>query len=155
MKVVFVEDVPGLGRVGEVKSVADGYGRNFLIPRRLALLATAEAVNSVGARLAARARSEAQTEAELGEVAGKLDGVEIMILAQTGGKERLYGAVTAADIAAELEKATGIAVDKRKIELEDSIRQIGSYEVAIRLARDIIPRIKVTVSEEASSEGAS
>ena len=150
MKVIFLEDVPNVARAGEIKEVADGYGRNFLIPRKLALLAGSEAMNTVKAQLEMKARSQAQTEAELIELANHLDGREIVLEARAGVKDRLYGSITAADIAVELENSTGFAIDKRKIELDDSIRQVGSYEVAIRLAKDIVPKIRVTVSEKAA-----
>jgi len=148
MKVVFLQDVPSVARAGEIKEVADGYGRNFLIPRELALLATSEVINNVEAKLETMARSQAQTEAELVEMANQLDGKEVVLEARSGGKERLYGSITTADIATGLESATGFAVDKRKIEVEESIRQIGSYEVTIRLGKDIAPKIKVTVTEK-------
>ena len=150
MKVIFLEDVPNVARAGEIKEVADGYGRNFLIPRKLAVLARAESINAMKAKLEVQAHSQAQTEAELVEVANQLDGREIFLEARSGGKDRLYGSITAADIAAELENATGLAVDKRKFEIEESIRQIGSYEVNIRLAKDIVPKIKVTVTEKSA-----
>ena len=150
MKVIFLQDVPNIARAGEIKEVADGYGRNFLIPQKLALLARSETINTMGVQLIIKARSEAQTEAELIEIANQLNGREIFLDARTGDKDRLYGSITAADITAELESATGLAFDKRKIELGKSIRQIGSYEVAIRLAKDIVPKIKVTVSEKAA-----
>ena len=148
MKVIFLQDVPSVARAGEVKEVADGYGRNFLIPQKLASPASSEAINMVGAQLEVRARGQARTEAELLEMADHLNGREIIFQARVGGKDRLFGSITAADIAAELKKATRFTVDKRKIELEESIRQVGSYEVAIRLAKDIVPKIKVTVSEK-------
>jgi len=148
MKVVFLEDVPNVARAGEIKEVANGYGRNFLIPRKLALLARPEVMNTIEARIEKKARSQAQSETELIEVANQLDGREVFLEARAGGKDRLYGSITAADIASELERATGLTVDKRKIELDESIRQIGSYEVVIRLAKDIVPKIKVTVSEK-------
>jgi len=148
MKVVFLEDVPNVARAGEIKEVANGYGRNFLIPRKLALLATAEVMNTIEARIEKKTRSQAQSETELIEMANQLDGREVFLEARAGGKDRLYGSITAADIASELERATGLTVDKRKIELDESIRQIGSYEVVIRLAKDIVPKIKVTVSEK-------
>ncbi len=150
MKVVFLEDVPNVARAGEIKEVANGYGRNFLIPRKLALLARPEAIKTAGTQLELKARSQVQTEAELLEVANQLNGREIFLEARTGGKDRLYGSITTADIATELESTTGLVVDKRKIELDESIRQIGSYEVTIRLAKDIEPQIIVTVSEKSS-----
>lgn len=150
MKVVFLQDVSNVARAGEIKEVADGYGRNFLIPRKLALLASAQAVKTAEVQLEKEVRSQAQTEAELLELANQLDGKEINLQARAGSQDRLYGSITTADIVAELENATGIAIDKRKIELDESIHQVGSYEIAIRLAKDIVPRIKVTVSGEGS-----
>ncbi len=150
MKVIFLEDVPNVARAGEVKEVADGYGRNFLIPRKLALLAGSEAMNTVKTQLEMKTRSQAQTEAELIELASQLDGKEVILEARTGGKDRLYGSITTADIAVQLESTTGLVVDKRKIELDEPIRQIGSYELTVRLAKDIEPKIKVTVSEKSA-----
>ena len=148
MKVIFLEDVPNVARAGEIKEVAAGYGRNYLIPGKLALLANPESVNSMKAKLEVQALSMAQTEAELVELANQLDGREIFLEARGGGKEKLYGSITAADIAAELENIAGMAVDKRKIELEESIRKTGSYEVNIGLTKDIVPKITVTVTEK-------
>jgi large subunit ribosomal protein L9 len=148
MKVIFLEDVPNVARAGEIKEVANGYGRNFLIPRKLAAPAVAETVNAMEARMAVQARSEAETEAELVEMGAQLDGREVFIEARSGGKDRLYGSITAADIAGELEKITGLAVDKRKIKLDEPINQLGSYDVTIRLAKDIVAKIKVTVTEK-------
>ncbi len=150
MKVIFLQDVPSIAKAGEIKEVANGYGRNFLIPRKLAALAKTESINAVAVKVAAQARSEAKTEAELGEMAKQLEGREVFLEAKIGGKERLYGSITTADIAAELEKVTGFAVDKRKIEVEESIRQIGSYDVSVRLTKDLVPKIKVTVTEESA-----
>lgn len=148
MKVIFLQDVPNAGKAGEIKDVADGYGRNFLIPRRLAAIAKSDAINAMSLKLAAQARKEARTEAELAEMAKHLDGQEISLSAKTGGKTRLYGSITNADIAAALEKVTSFAVDKRKIEMPASIRQTGTYEVSIRLTKDLVPKVKVNVTEQ-------
>ncbi len=148
MKVIFLQDVPNVARAGEVKEVANGYGRNFLIPQKLASLVRSESINTVRAQLEVETRSQVQTEAELLELANHLDGREVILEARTGSKDRLYGSITAADIATELESITGFAIDKRKIDLAEPIRQLGSYEVAIRLAKDIVPQIRVTVSEK-------
>ena len=148
MRVIFLQNVSNVARAGEVREVADGYARNFLIPRKLALLARADAVTTVGAQLKGQARGQAQTEADLLELADHLNGREIILEARIGAKDRLYGSITAADIAAELENATGLVVDRRKIELDEPIRQVGSYEIAVRLAKDIVPKIRVTVSEK-------
>ena len=148
MKVVFLEDVPNVAEVGEVKEVADGYARNFLIPKKLAILADAKATHIVEGQLKKKARRQAETEAEMRELAKQLEGQEIVLKARAGAKERLYGSITNADIADELEKSAGLVVDKRKIELDEPIREVGSYEVGIRLTGDIIPKIKLTVIEE-------
>lgn len=150
MKVIFLQDVPNVARAGEIKEVTNGYGRNFLIPRKLAVLAGDEVINTVGVRLKVQARNQVETEAELLELANHLDGREIILEARVGAKDRLYGSITVADIASELESATGLVIDKRKIELDEPIRQLGSYEIAIRLDEDIVPKIRVTVGEKAA-----
>ena len=148
MKVIFLQDVPNVARAGEIKEVASGYGRNFLIPRKLALLASSPAISLIEAQRKIDTRNQQQTEAELVEVANQLDGREVFLKARVGAKDRLYGSITNADIAAELESATGLVIDKKKIELAKPINQLGSYELTIRLAKDVIPKIKVTVTEE-------
>jgi len=144
MKVVFLQDVPNVAKAGEIKEVAAGYGRNFLIPRKLAALASPQAMSQVETI----DKTEARENAELGELAAQLEGKEVSLKAKAGAKERIYGSITSADIAAKLESTAGIEVDKRKIELDEPIRQLGSYEVSIRLAKDILPKIKVNVTEE-------
>lgn len=148
MKVIFLEDVPNAGQAGDIKDVSNGYGKNYLIPNKLAMLATKDAINSLSSKLEAIARNREQTLAEMTEIAAQLEGREIFIEGKSGGNERLYGSITNADIATELENATGQVIDKRKIEIADSIRQTGTYEVVIRLAKDITPTIKVTVTEK-------
>jgi len=148
MKVIFLQDVPNVAKAGEMKEVADGYGRNFLIPKKLALLASPSAVSTIEAQLKTKAGNQEQVEAELVELANQLEGREVILKARTGAKDRLYGSITSADIATELEGTAGLAIDKRKIELAEPIRQLGSYEVAIRLGKDIVPKIRVSVTEE-------
>jgi len=150
MKVVYLQDVHNVARAGEIKDVADGYARNYLIPKQLAAQADPKMMNVIEARIKAGARIAAQTESEMLELAGLLDGQEITLKARSGVEGRLYGSVTPADIAAEIEKVTNCVIDKRKIELENPIRQLGSYEVPIRLAREIAPTIILTVVEEES-----
>jgi len=154
MKVVFLEDVLNIAKAGEVKDVADGYARNYLIPKKLAALVSAETTSRLEAQLQAKANKQTQLETELTEIANQLEGKEIVLQAKVGAKDRLYGSITSADIAAELEKVTGITVDKRKIELDEPIRELGSFDVTIRLGKDTMPKIKVVVSEvEADSSG--
>jgi len=146
MRVIFLEDVPNVARAGDIKEVASGYGRNYLIPQKLARLATSPAINlpEIQRKLATRN----QSEETLVKLANQLEGREVTLKARVGAKDRLYGSITSADIAAELQESAGVAIDKRKIELAEPIRQVGSYEVVIRLAKDIVPTIKVTVTAE-------
>ncbi|HEY83343.1 MAG TPA: 50S ribosomal protein L9 [Dehalococcoidia bacterium] len=148
MKVVFLEDVPDVADAGEIKEVADGYARNFLIPKKLAVLADARAMHLVEAQLKKKARLQAEIEAEMRELAQQLEGKEIVLKTRAGAKGRLYGSITNADIAEELEKSAGVVVDKRKIELDEPIHEVGSYEITIRLTKDIIPKIKLSVVPE-------
>jgi len=144
MKVIFLQDVPHVAQAGDIKEVADGYGRNFLIPRKLAALANPQAISQIKTKDSINAG----IKAELMELVRQLEGKEVNLKARAGAKDRLYGSITSADIAAELKNTTGLDIDKRKIELDEPIRQLGSYEIAIRLAGDIVPKISVTVTEE-------
>ncbi len=151
MKVIFLQDVPRVARAGEVKEVADGYGRNFLIPQKLAVIADPSTLNTLEAQIKKEASSQAQTEEEMTDLAHQLDGKEITLKAKVGTKEQLYGSITSADIADELQN-NGLVVDKKRIEIAEPIRKLGSHEVAIRLAKDAIPKIKVIVIEEETSQ---
>ena len=142
MQVIFLEDVPNVANAGEIKEVADGYGRNFLIPRKLALLASSPESVRVEAQ---REAAQKKMGEESADMAQQLEDKEVILKARVGAKDRLYGSITSADIAAELESATGLAIDKRKIELAEPIHKLGSYEVAIRLGKDVVPKIKVNV----------
>ncbi len=148
MKVIFLQDVPNVARAGETKEVADGYGRNFLISKKLALLATPSATSSTEAQRRITERSQAQTETEMTELAQQLEGKEVTLKARVGAKDRLFGSITSADIASELQNTTGLVVDKKKIELAEPIRQLGMYEAVIKLAKDLATTIKVIVEKE-------
>lgn len=147
MKIVLLEEVAGLGRTGEVKEVADGYGRNFLLPRRLALLATTAAIKEAQARQQAEALIQARSQAEMEALAKKLDGMVVTVKAKVGAEGRLYGSVTSGHLAEELGRL-GQEMDKRKIELPEPIRQVGDYQVTIRLGGELLPRITVKVEAE-------
>ena len=148
MRVVLLQDVPRLGNAGDVKDVASGYARNFLLPRGLAEFATPAAMKRVEAIRQAGEKRQALLEAETADIAQSLEGVEITLEAKVGAQERLYGAVTSGDIAEELKRVTGQDIDKRKIELEEPLRQLGEYEVLVRLSKEIAPKIKVVIAEE-------
>jgi large subunit ribosomal protein L9 len=149
MKVVLSKDVKDLGRAGEVKEVADGYARNFLLARKLAVPATAGALKQVQAREQLAARRAAGEEREARVVAERLKQQPLKIFPKTGEQGRLYGSVTAADLADELAKLLGQPVDKRKIELEDPIRTLGEYKVPFRVSRTVTATLTVQVEREA------
>lgn len=148
MRVVFLKDVPNVAKSGEIKEVADGYARNLLIPRKLAALVNPKIKSQLEAQLKAQNNKQAQIAAGLAKIANQLDGKEITLKAKVGAKDRLYGSITSADIANELTRASGVVVDKRKIEMLEPIRELGSFDVTVRLAKDIVPKIRVTVVEQ-------
>jgi len=153
VKVVFIEDVPDVAEVGDVKNVADGYGRNFLLPQKLAVLANSQASHLVESRLKAKAKREAQTRAEMEELAKQMRGKEITVKARVGAKEKLYGSITSADIVEELAKIAGREIDKRKVELPEPLRHVGVHEVDVKLFKDVTVSIKINVvPEEAEKE---
>ena len=152
MKVVLLEDIQGTGRAGEIKEVSKGYAKNFLLPRGLALVATSAVIKQVESRLEKEKLEESVGREKLVELAQQIEGKEIHFRARMGGGERLFGSITAADVAEELSRAIGSVVDKKKIDIEKPFRQTGSYEVAVKLASDIRPKITVVIEEEEEKE---
>lgn len=148
MKVLLTETVDNLGRAGEVKKVADGYARNFLIPKGLAVPATEGALKQVELRRQAEARRQQRAEVKAESLARTLSQVTLTFRVKAGEKDRLYGSITNADIAEALERETGQTIDKRKVGLEESIRELGSYYVPIKLLPDLAPQITVIVERE-------
>ena len=152
MKVVLLEDVPGRGKAGEIKEVSKGYAKNFLLPRSLALIATPMVIKQVESRLEREKFEESIDRDKLVELAGQIEGKEIRLRARMGAGERLFGSITAADVAEELSRAIGSVIDKKKIDIEKPFRQTGSYEVVVKLASDIKPKIMVVIEEEEEKE---
>ena len=147
MKVILREDVEKLGKAGDIVKVADGYGRNFLIPKGFAVTADVRNLKSLEHErrvIAARAK-KAHKGAEA--VAGKIAALSLTIPARAGEEGKLFGAVTSRDIAEALEKA-GVAVDRKLIQLADPIKQIGDYRVKVRLATSVVPEVSVSVVAE-------
>lgn len=142
MKVIFLEDVPNVARAGDIKEVSDGYGRNYLLPKKLALVSKPGAVTQVKSQLEARTETE-----KMRKLAAQIDGSEVTFKVKMGTKG-MHGSITAANIATELKSLLGQEVDKRKIELADPIKQAGSYELSVKLAKGIEPKIKVNVVEK-------
>jgi large subunit ribosomal protein L9 len=147
MKVVFLTDVLNIAKEGDVKEVSNGYGRNFLVPKGMALPATPANMRVMEEKKRLQARRDAKTDAEVASLGSQLNGKELTIRARVGAEGHLHGAVTTNDIAAALE-ALGINVDKRKIELAEPIGDVGPFEIPIRLSKDVIPVIKVNVLAE-------
>ena len=152
MKVVLLEDLPGKGKAGEIKEVSKGYARNFLLPHGLALVATPTVIKQVESRLEGERLEEDIDRDKLVELAQQIEGKEIRFKARMGAGERLFGSITAADVAEELSQAIGSVIDKKKIDIEKSLRKTGSYEVAVKLASDLNPQITVVIEEEAEAE---
>jgi large subunit ribosomal protein L9 len=148
MKVVLLEDLPGRGKAGEIKEVSKGYAKNFLLPRGLALLATPTVIKQVESRLEKEKLEGSIDRDKLVELAQQIEGREIRFKARMGAGERLFGSITAADVAEELSRAIGSVIDKKKIDIEKSLRKTGSYEVAVKLASDINPQITVVIEGE-------
>jgi large subunit ribosomal protein L9 len=143
MKVVFLRDVPNVARAGDTKEVADGYARNFLLPRKFAVQLRAGATD----QLEAVKRLKVRQSGEVADLGQSLEGKEVNLKARAGEQNKLVGSVTSADVAAELLNM-GFTIDKRVIEMEEPFHQLGSYEVTVRLARDITPKVKVVIAEE-------
>jgi large subunit ribosomal protein L9 len=151
MKVILLQDVDGLGKVGELKDVANGYARNYLLPKKLAAGATPQLLANYQQRLAAEQRKLEKQNEQNRQQADRLSQITLTFKARVGGQGRLYGSITSQDIAAGLRESEGIAIDRRMIELPDPIRALGTYHVPVKLAQKIAPEITVNVVDESSS----
>ena len=146
MKVILMQDVKGKGKKGQMIEVSDGYARNYMLPRKIAMEATADAVNTMRMNDKAAAERIAREKAEALATAGKLREMTVVVKAKGGGQGRLFGAVTNAEIAAALEK-TGIKLDKRKIVLNENIKNVGTYTVTCKLGYEISAPLTVKIEE--------
>ena len=149
MEVILREHVDNLGRRGEIVKVADGYARNYLLPRKLALLATEGNKKQVERERAKLDAKESEDRGAAEAVAARLANVELVIARKVGETEALYGSVTSADIADAL-AAKGVEIDRRKLQLPDPIKKIGDVDVPVKLHRDVTATIKVRVVPEAA-----
>jgi large subunit ribosomal protein L9 len=148
MKVILTADLPHLGDAGQVVDVADGYGRNYLIPRGFAILATPGNERSLAQQQKARLVREAKNKAEAEALALQLQALALSITKKTGEGERLYGSVTSMDIA-DLIKARGLSLDRRRIMLDSPLKTLGIHKVPIRLHPDVVAEVEVAVTKEA------
>ena len=148
MKVIFNVDVRGQGKKGDMKEVSDGYARNYLLPRKLASEATADAVNSFKLREKAKAAQIARDKALAEENAKKLEGIVVQVQAKAGQGGRLFGAVTSQEISDALREQHGIEIEKNRIVQSEPIKQFGSYEVKAKLGSEVSGTINVLVTEK-------
>ena len=148
MKVVFLEEVEGSGAIGEVRNVADGFARNYLLPRKLAVPATEHNIRIAEARAQAEVKHQVKLDAEAEVLVEKLVGKSITLTVKAGPQGRLYGSVTGRDIAEEVEKLLKVEVDHRQVEMEEPIREVGVFQVPIRFTRNVRATVEVTVVSE-------
>ena len=148
MEVILREDVEKLGNRGQVVKVAPGYARNFLLPKRLAVLATEGNKKIVEQERQAYVRREAKQQDEAQDLAKQLTGVTVTIAQKAGDNDQLFGSVTAKDVADALAAKDFTAVDRRKIQLEEPIKQLGEYKVAVKLHKDVTAEVTVIVVKE-------
>lgn len=148
MKVILQQDVKGQGKKGQMVEVSEGYARNFLLPRKIAIPATADAINTMNLKEKARKAEEARLKAEAEEIAGKLKECQVKLTARAGAGGKLFGAVTTKEISEGLMKQYSIDVPKQKLVLEDPIKSFGSYQVKAKLGFEVSGTVYVSVYEE-------
>ena len=147
MKVILLQDVKGKGKKGQMLEISDGYARNFLLPRKLAVEATADAVNTMRMNDKAAAEKAAKERAQAMEISHKLREMTLVVTAKGGGAGRLFGSVTNQEIADALKAKSGIALDKRKIVISDPIKNVGTYTVVCKLGYEVNAELTVEIKE--------
>ena len=147
MKVILLQDVKGKGKKGQMIEVSDGYARNYMLPRKLAQEATADAVNTMRMNDKATAERQARERAEAVAISKMLRELTLVVKAKGGGAGRLFGAVTTTEIADALKKNAGITIDKRKLVLADNIKNVGTYTVKAKLGYEIVGQFNVKIEE--------
>lgn len=147
MKILLTKDVYKLGRAGDIKKVADGYGRNFLLPQGLAILATPGALRQTDRIREEATKRRAALNQEMGSVAEVLNGISVAFAAKAGETGKMYGSITSQDVADAIKEKTGIEVKRQQVDLQ-SVRELGEYTASIRLTMDLVPEIQVVVYRE-------
>ena len=148
MKVIFLQDVRGQGKKGEMKEVSEGYGRNYLLPRKLAMEANKDNLNALALKEKAKKAQEAREKAQAQENADKLKDVVVTIRARSGGNGKLFGSVTSQEIADALKEQHGIEIEKNRIVQADPIKAFGSYEVKCKFGYGIDGTLNLLVIEK-------
>ena len=151
MKVLLVQDVDKLGSSGDIKEVSGGYGRNYLIPKGFAVLATRGQIKQAEERHAARQKREQAARKDAETLAGRISGQTLRFTAKVGELDRLYGSITNADIAEKILEQTGVEIDRRKIDLDEPLKRIGIYPIKVRLMSGLEPMVNVVVEGEAGA----
>ena len=146
MKVVLIQDVKGTGKAGETKEVADGFARNYLIPRKLAQPATRGAVERVDREKATAAQREQRELSDARALAARLEAAQVVLKLRGGKEGKLFGAVTNADVASALKQQHGITLDRRKIEFEEPVKALGPGTAQVKLHREVTARISLMVT---------
>ncbi len=147
MKVILLQDVHGKGKKGQMLEVSDGYARNYMLPRKIAMEATPDAINTMRMNDKAAAEKAAREKAEAMELSKKLREMTITVTAKGGGSGRLFGSVTSQEIADALFAATGVRLDRRKILISETIKNVGTYTVQCRLGYEITAPLTVKIQE--------
>jgi len=150
MEVILKEDVPKLGHRGDVVKVAEGYGRNYLLPRKLAIEATQANKAVIEQMKAAAVRRSAVEKSDAEALSTQLEGVTVSFQRKAGEKDHLFGSVTSSDIADALTHK-GFNIDRRKIQLHDPLKNLGEFDIPVRLHRDVTSRVKVVIEKEAEA----
>jgi len=148
MKVILTQDVKSQGKKGQLVDVSDGYARNFLLPKKLAVIATAENLNTMKQQEKARKAQEAAEKAEAQATAKKLEGLTVKIAAKAGEGGRLFGAVTAKEVSEALNAQTGVNIPKTRLVLDEPIKACGGYKIKAKLGYEVIGTVSVMVTEE-------
>jgi large subunit ribosomal protein L9 len=148
VKIMLTKDVPNLGLAGDVKEVADGYGRNFLIPRHMAVLAGRGAEAEARRLREATAKREAKERDEAQDLADQIDNKTVVVRLKVGSEDKVFGAITNDDVATALRLQHQVDVDRRKIEIKDPLKQLGEHQVPLRLHRDVTAHINLIITRD-------
>ncbi|MBV8113963.1 MAG: 50S ribosomal protein L9 [Silvibacterium sp.] len=151
MEVILKEDINNLGHRGDVVKVADGYGRNFLLPKKLAMEATSANKAVIEQMKASAIRKSAKEKSEAEALVGQLNNVSLVFERKVGEHDQLFGSVTSADIAHALE-TKGFNIDRRKVHLEDPLKQLGEFHIPVKLHREVTAHVAVTVKADETAE---
>ena len=148
MKVILLQDIKGKGKKGQMVEVSDGYARNYLLPRKIAVEATADNINTMRMNDKAKLEKEQKARAEAAEIAAKLKDLELTVRAKGGGAGRLFGSVTSQEIADALKQEAGIELDRRRILIDEPIKTVGLYTVKCKLGYEINANLRINVVEK-------